>query len=158
MSIASINDLPMFDGDIEAKGLPASVVSLREQIRAADAVMLSLPEYNYSFSAAIKNALDWASRTYPGDKSVLSGKPASVVSAAGGSGGIRAQAAFRSVAWGTNLMLMNHPEVAIRIFEAPAKFDGEGNVTDEKVMAAMNAHVQALAAWARKFKQTDSKL
>lgn len=86
--------LPLYDGDIEsADGIPNSVTKLAEQIKTADAVIISTPEYNQSLSGVLKNALDWVSRV-PGD--VWLDKPVGLMSAAAGrSGGARANYALR---------------------------------------------------------------
>ena len=55
-------DLPLYNGDVEEAGMPEKVVRLVEQIRAADAVVISSPEYNRGISGVMKNALDWISR------------------------------------------------------------------------------------------------
>ncbi|MEP5088135.1 MAG: NADPH-dependent FMN reductase, partial [Paracoccaceae bacterium] len=57
-------DFPLYNGDNEAaEGVPASVQILADQIAAADAVVISTPEYNKGLSGVLKNALDWVSRT-----------------------------------------------------------------------------------------------
>ena len=58
--------LPLYDGDVEAQGFPDAVERLAAQVRAADAVVISTPEYNKALSGALKNALDWLSRVKPG--------------------------------------------------------------------------------------------
>lgn len=56
--------LPLYDGDLEeASGIPAEVQTLADQIASHDAVVISTPEYNKGISGALKNALDWVSRT-----------------------------------------------------------------------------------------------
>jgi NAD(P)H-dependent FMN reductase len=57
--------LAVYDGDIEAKGIPESVMKLSQHIEEADAIIISSPEYNASISGPLKNAIDWASRTKP---------------------------------------------------------------------------------------------
>ncbi len=65
---------PIYDGDDEdADGVPAAVQKLSDQIAEADAVIISTPEYNKGPSGALKNALDWVSRTKPNP---WAGKPA----------------------------------------------------------------------------------
>ncbi len=87
-------DLPLYNGDVEdAQGIPAAVQTLANQIAAADAVIISTPEYNKSISGALKNALDWVSRT---KDNPWAGKPVAIMSAAAGrAGGERAQSALR---------------------------------------------------------------
>ena len=57
-----LNGVPMFHPDVEARGIPPDAESLREAVRAADAVMVACPEYNGSMTSALKNALEWLSR------------------------------------------------------------------------------------------------
>ncbi|MGH1367860.1 MAG: NADPH-dependent FMN reductase [Maritimibacter sp.] len=83
-------NLPLYNGDVEAEGIPASVTLLRDQVLAADAVVFSTPEYNKNLSGVLKNALDWLSRA-EGGRAALTGKPVSVMaSASGRAGGERA--------------------------------------------------------------------
>lgn len=55
-------NLPFYDGDVEAAGLPASVTELRERLGKAQGLLISSPEYNSSIPGGLKNAIDWASR------------------------------------------------------------------------------------------------
>jgi chromate reductase len=57
-----LTPLPIYNGDVEAEGLPDSAISLRNAIKDADAVVIATPEYNGSMSSAIKNAVELASR------------------------------------------------------------------------------------------------
>ncbi len=82
-SIADI-DLPLYNGDVEDAGYPEKVTEFVEAIRAADAIVISTPEYNKGLSGALKNALDWQSRFAPGP---LRGKPVAIMSATGGFAG-----------------------------------------------------------------------
>jgi chromate reductase len=84
----------MYDGDVEAMGLPPFVEALRSAIVRADGLLLACPEYNVSVSGALKNAIDWASRR-PG--APLDHEPTALLSAAGASGGARAQRHLRDV-------------------------------------------------------------
>lgn len=62
VSLFALNDIPMYNGDLETQALPQSVVALKEAISQADGLIICSPEYNYSTSGVLKNALDWASR------------------------------------------------------------------------------------------------
>src|SRR4051812_8336068 len=62
LTIASIRDVPLYDGDVEAAGVPAGVQRLKEQIASADGLLLATPEYNNSMPGVLKNAIDWVSR------------------------------------------------------------------------------------------------
>ncbi len=87
--------VPPFDADDE--DTPAAVVvALRQSVSAADAVLISTPEYNGSIPGQLKNALDWASR--PVATNPFRNKPVAVVSASTGSfGGVWAQAELKKV-------------------------------------------------------------
>ncbi len=105
-------DIPLYNGDVEeADGIPATVQVLADQIAAADAVVISTPEYNQSFSGVLKNALDWVSRT---DGAPWAGKPVALVSvAAGRAGGARAQYALRLAMTPFRPRLLMGPEVMV---------------------------------------------
>jgi chromate reductase len=58
--------MPVYDGDIEAAtGIPAGTAALGKKILAADALIISTPEYNGSIPGVLKNAIDWLSREEP---------------------------------------------------------------------------------------------
>jgi chromate reductase, NAD(P)H dehydrogenase (quinone) len=91
-----LGEIPPYDEDVEAGGVPAVVAELRDAIHDADAVLIATPEYNHSIPGQLKNALDWASR--PAGQSALNGKPAAVVGASTGMfGAVWAQAELRKV-------------------------------------------------------------
>ena len=62
IEICSLADLPIYNGDVEAAGMPQPVQRFKERIRASDALLIATPEYNFSMPGLLKNALDWASR------------------------------------------------------------------------------------------------
>jgi len=120
--------LPLYDGDLEAaEGIPASVQTLADQIAAADAVIISTPEYNKAPPGVLKNALDWVSRTKGGP---WSGKPVAIMSAAAGrAGGERAQFALRLMMTPFRPNIVQGPEV---LLAASGKaFDDDGNLIEE---------------------------
>jgi len=93
---AGLAEIPPYDEDVEAHGVPVAVAELREAVHAADAVLLATPEYNHSIPGQLKNALDWVSR--PAGESALSGKPAAAIGASTGMfGAVWAQAEARKV-------------------------------------------------------------
>ncbi len=134
--------LPLYDGDLEERGMPDGVLTFCDQIRAADAIVISTPEYNKNPSGVLKNALDWVSRVRPVP---LVGKPVAVVSAAAGlAGGQRATAAFWLMLIPFKVRLVAEVEVAVG--NAGSRFDGDGRLTDEKLQAALEKQMTALRA------------
>jgi chromate reductase len=54
----ALSDLPHFNPDLEDYEPPA-VTDLRAQVRWADGLLISSPEYAHGVPGAMKNALDW---------------------------------------------------------------------------------------------------
>ena len=54
-----IRDLPHFNPEIEASGVPPAVADWRRAIAASDALLIASPEYGHSLPGALKNAIDW---------------------------------------------------------------------------------------------------
>ena len=99
LEAATIRDIPLYDGDVEAKtGIPAPVAALKDQIAAADGLLLITPEYNNSIPGVFKNAIDWLSRPPADIGRVFGGRPVAVIGASpGGFGTILAQNAWLPV-------------------------------------------------------------
>lgn len=127
MKVATIGDIPLFNQDVFDAGLPESAKRLRAEVAEADGVLIASPEYNFSLTPALKNAIDWASRP---PNQVWQDKPIAVFSASGGPlGGARVQYDLRRILgqlWGH---VLPRPEVFIG--SAQSKFDAQGKLTDE---------------------------
>jgi NAD(P)H-dependent FMN reductase len=54
-----IRELPHFDPDLEASGVPGAVLAWRSALSECDAVLIASPEYGHSLPGALKNAIDW---------------------------------------------------------------------------------------------------
>jgi chromate reductase len=127
IEIFELDGIPGFNQD-EERNPPQKVIDLKNRIRAADAILLVTPEYNYGVPGVLKNAIDWASRPY-GD-SAWNGKPVAIMSAAlSMGGGVRAQYQLRQSFVFLNMDAVVQPEVAIG--NASERFDKEGNLLDE---------------------------
>lgn len=136
-------DLPLYNGDTEeAEGVPAAVQTLSEQIAGADAVLISTPEYNKGPSGALKNALDWISRT---DGSPWTDKPVAVMSAAAGrAGGERAQMVLRGYMVPFRTRILQGPEIHLAAsYEA---FDDKGHLTGEMYIKGLTQLMKNLRA------------
>ena len=81
ISLADISAVPLYNGDDQSTGFPAAVTGLGDQIRAADAVLIATPEYNYSIPGVLKNTIDWLSRV---ENQPFEGKPVGIMGAAMG--------------------------------------------------------------------------
>ncbi|KAK6928910.1 NADPH-dependent FMN reductase-like, partial [Dillenia turbinata] len=144
IKFVDISSLPFINTDLEVNGtFPPAVQDFRKTILQADAVLFATPEYNYSITPPLKNAIDWASRP----PNVWADKAAAIVSAAGSSGGSRAQYHLRQIGVFLDLHFINKPELFIKAFEPPRKFDSEGNLIDAETIDKLKAILFALQAF-----------
>lgn len=149
LEICDLAPIPLFNEDVEREGYPAAVQDFKERIAAADALLISTPEYNYSIPGVLKNALDWASR--PPGQSPLAGKPLAIMGVSTGYfGTIRAQYHLRQFCVILNMHPVNSPEVFIP--GAAAKFDQEGRLTDGMFLEGISKLLQALQEWTVKLR------
>src|SRR5262245_35958342 len=127
LELFDLDGIPPFNQD-EERNAPQKVAQLKQKIRAADAILLATPEYNYGIPGVLKNAIDWASRPYRDN--AWDGKPVALMSAAlSMGGGVRAQYQLRQAFVFLNMDAVVQPEVAIP--NAMQRFDAQGNLTDE---------------------------
>lgn len=146
LEIADLAGIPPFNQDEERQPPPA-VVELKRRVRAADAILISTPEYNFSIPGVLKNAIDWASR--PHGDSAWTGKPVAVMGASVGMlGSARAQYHLRQVFVFLDMHPVNRPEVMIAT--AAQRFDERGQLTDERTRELVRELLAALAAWTRR--------
>ena len=145
---AEIGDLPLYNDDVRQAGYPPPVERLRSQLTAADAILLVTPEYNYSVSGVMKNAIDWASRP---PNQPFDGKPVAIMGASGGLlGTARAQYHLRQMLVFLNAHPINKPEVMIG--QAAQKFDEAGRLTDEPTREFVSKLLVSLAAWTERLR------
>ena len=146
INIHDISNFPPFNQDEDAQP-PQIVTDLKAAVRAADAVIFSSPEYNYSVPGHLKNVIDWASRPY-GD-SAWDGKPALIMGASPGAiGTARMQYHLRQTMVFLNMHPLNKPEIMIS--NCSGKFDAAGVLTDEKTREHIRKALDALVQWTRR--------
>ncbi|XP_043692526.1 NADPH:quinone oxidoreductase-like [Telopea speciosissima] len=144
---ADISPLPFINTDLEVDGTyPPVVEAFRQKILAADCFLFASPEYNYSITPPLKNAIDWASRP----PNVWAGKPAAIVSAGGGFGGGRAQYHLRQIGVYLDLHFINKPEFFLNAFQPPQKFDSDGNLLDAEAKERLKLVLLSLQAFTLK--------
>ncbi|MCZ4353364.1 NAD(P)H-dependent oxidoreductase [Roseovarius aestuarii] len=120
-------DLPLYNGDVEAQGIPDKVQRLMDQVKSADALLIASPEYNKGITGVLKNALDWLSRANP---SVLKDHKAVILSAAGGrTGGETAHFMTHSILTQLQVNVVHGP--LILVATAQDFFDEDGHLTND---------------------------
>ena len=125
--------LPVFNEDIEsASGMPDEAKALKKLFLEHDALLISAPEYNSSITAALKNAIDWVSRTESKDEPMVAafaGKTAALLAASpGGFGGLRGLVHVRAIL--ENIQVTVLPD-QIAVPKAHEAFNGDGTLKDD---------------------------
>ncbi len=142
-----LGGIPLFNEDAE-NAQPERVRTLKEKIRAADALLIATPEYNNSMPGVLKNAIDWASR--PAGDNSFDDKPVALMSAGGTVGGARAQLALRQAFVFLNMHPINKPTVIVT--NAKTRVDPSGEFTDPAIRDGIKQLLVALEAWTRRLK------
>ena len=138
-------DLPLYNGDVEAQGLPDKVQTLSNQIAGAEAVIISCPEYNKALSGGMKNARDWVSRS---KGSPWRDKPVAIMSAtAGRAGGERSQSSLRLCLNPFRPIVIPGPEVLIA--GSSEAFDENGELINAASVRMLTDLMDQLRAMAR---------
>ena len=146
LTIGTIAGIPLYDADVEnERGLPEAVTTLKEQLAAADGLLLVTPEYNNSIPGVLKNALDWVSRPPQDIARVFGDKHVTLIGATPGPGGTRVSQA----AWLPVLRAMGtRPWFGKQLYVAGAGqvLDEAGTLTDEKIKKLLSDFMAAFAA------------
>ena len=131
---------PLFSEDVEAElGMPDTAQAFKQLLIEHDGVLIASPEYNSAFSAALKNAMDWASRGAEGEAPLAAfrGKTAQLMAASPGAlGGLRGLVSLRSLLG--NLGMHVHPTQQA-ISKVHTLIDEQGVVSDEKTIAKLHS-------------------
>lgn len=148
IEVIRLNDLPMFNEDIE-KDPPKAVREFKDKLRNSDAVIIVSPEYNHSIPGGMKNALDWCSRV---DR-VFVDKPVMVIGASNGNvGTARSQGVLRQVLNAPGLSAMVLPGNHVLIPNVQDSFDEDGKYIDEKTIKYLDKVIENLVKWSDRIK------
>jgi chromate reductase, NAD(P)H dehydrogenase (quinone) len=146
IDIEELDDIPLFNADLDAVSPPEGVTRLRQAVQTADGLLLVTPEYNHGVPGVMKNAIDWLSQ--PLRQSVLDGKPTALMGASTGlAGTARGQAQLRQAFVLTNTPAMLRPEVLVG--RAQDRFDATGRLTDEGTRVFVGSFLEQFAIWIR---------
>ena len=148
LEIGSIAEIPLYDGDVEAEGIPAPVAALKDKVAAANGLLLVSPEYNNSIPGVFKNAIDWLSRPSSDIARIFRGKPVALIGASPGNfGTILSQAAWLPVL--RTLGAEHWAEGRLMVSRAGDMFDGEGNLVDDEVREKLAKYLAGFVAHLR---------
>ena len=146
LELRTLHGIPVYDGDLEAEGMPEAVTTLRAAIGAADALLIGSPEYNNSIPGALKNGLDWLSRPPAEGTKLFAGRPTALMGASpGGFGTLLSQNAMLPVlrSLGCDFWMGGR----LMVSRAGAVFDADGKIVDDKVREQLRQFLQGFAAF-----------
>jgi chromate reductase len=144
VKVISLKDFPMpvYDQDwFDEHGFPDSVLQVKALMKGHDGFLIASPEYNGSISGALKNAIDWVSRSEPGEAplalSCFKGKTAALMATSpGGLGGLRGLSHVRAILEGVGVLVIPDQKALPNAFKI---FDEAGKLTDEPQRDAIAA-------------------
>ena len=148
LEIAAIRGIPLYDGDVEAQGIPAAVNSLKEAVVTADGVLLVTPEYNNSIPGVFKNAIDWLSRPASDAKRVFGGRRFAIIGASPSAfGTVLSQAAWLPVMRTLGVQLWTGGRLAVA--RAGVVFDELGRLKDGLIEEQLKQYLAGYVGWLR---------
>jgi len=152
MTLGTIQGIPLYNADIEKKeGIPAAVEKLKDQITAADGLLIVTPENNNSMPGVFKNAIDWLTRPPEDRARIFANRPVGLMGATPGSFGT----AFSQYAWLPVLRVLGTQVWSGRLLwvsGAMKKFDGEGNLTDDSVKKQLSKYMHGFSDFVERLK------
>jgi chromate reductase len=147
VTLIDLRDFPMpiYDGDLEAVGLPENVRRLKSLFSEHHGLLIASPEYNGSIPGLLKNTIDWVSRVAPGERPLASftDKVAGLLSASpGAAGGMRGLVHLRASLTHINVLVLPQQ---VSVSKAHEAFGPEGSLKDAKQQAAVQSVGKRLA-------------
>ena len=138
--------MPIYNGDLESEeGLPEKGVALKELFLNHDGIFIASPEYNGSFSALLKNSLDWISRKQADDEPMLAafyGKVFALTAASPGAyGGLRGLVPLTMLL--NNIFAHVLPQ-QYAMSQAMEAFDDQGNLRRERDIESLSRVIDQL--------------
>jgi len=141
LALHDVADVPLYNGDLEDAGVPASVQALHEAVGAADGLLLFSPEYNGSFPAVTKNVIDWLTRP---PKSWEGTAVSMVVTTPGPRAGQSFRGHFDTIMGFQPVRLL----ASHGIGSYGEKLDDQGELVDTEAVAELTEFVARFAAFA----------
>jgi len=149
LEVASIRGVPLYDGDVEAQGIPASVSQLKEAVVAADGVLLVTPEYNNSIPGVFKNVIDWLSRPPADARRVFGNRRFAIIGASPGAYGTTlSQSAWLPVMRTLGVQLWTGGRLMVS--RANTVFDESGTLKDATTEEALKQFLLGYVTFLRR--------
>jgi len=148
LAVRTLHGIPLYNADEESKdGIPEVVTDLKDEIAAADGLIIATPEYNNSIPGVLKNGIDWMTRPPADIKRVFGGKPVAMIGATpGGFGTILSQNAWLPILRYLGVRPWN--EGRLLVSRAQVLFDEDGNLIDEKTREQLREFIEGFRNFA----------
>jgi NAD(P)H-dependent FMN reductase len=138
-----IDLLPYYNSDLDTPAtVPDVCTAWRDDVAAADALFLAVPEYNYGPSGVLKNAVDWLTR--PLGEHAIRDKVIAVVTSAGRGGGSHVQPPLIEILGLLGNTMVTEP--AIMIATGNDRISSDGTTTDPEIEALVKARLDGIVA------------
>ena len=140
VTVVNLSDfnMPIFNEDDEAEhGIPEGAMAFKKLLIEHDGFLIASPEYNSSYSALLKNSIDWASRRSEGEKPLeaYKGKVAGIMAASDGAlGGLRGLVSVRMLLENIGTMVLPTQKAVSKV---SSLLDESGELADEKTQVAL---------------------
>jgi chromate reductase len=146
IELFALDEIPLYNADLDGATPPAAVAGLKEAISQADGLVVCSPEYNYGMPGVLKNAIDWLSRPPADIPRVFRGLPLGFIGATPGMGGtLLSQAAWLPVF--RILGVLPFFEGRVIVAGAGKVFDETGSVVDSGTSARVREYTESFAAF-----------
>lgn len=153
LEIGTIKGIPLYDGDVEAQGIPESVVKLKERVVATDGLLLVTPEYNNSVPGVFKNAIDWLTRPPADIPRVFAKRPVGIIGASpGGFGTLLSQTAWLPVL--KTLGTAAYFGGRLQLSRAGDVFNNEGTLVDERIREQLKKYLAGFSEFVATARRT----
>jgi chromate reductase, NAD(P)H dehydrogenase (quinone) len=152
IDVGTIRGIPLYDADVEAQGIPASVATLKDQVASADGLLFATPEYNNSIPGVFKNAVDWLARPPADVPRLFREKPIAIMGASPGRfGTLLSQTAWLPIV--RTLGMKPWYGMTLYVSDAAKVFDVSGTLIDpdvrERLKQFMTGYASYVASLAR---------
>ncbi len=145
LEILNITDIPLYNEDLW-NNTPISVIEFKDKVKECNSIIISTPEYNYSYSGVTKNLIDWLSR----NPNVLDKKVIGIMGASiGFSGTARAQLQLRPVLTALNTYVLSKPEIYLSYSET--KFNKDGKLIDNDTINKIKEYAEEFISFSSNF-------
>ncbi|WP_347754310.1 NADPH-dependent FMN reductase [Agrococcus sp. ProA11] len=145
-SFIEIDTLGLYNRELD-DNYPPEATALKQQIEAADGILIVTPEYNRSIPGTLKNAIDWASRPYGSNS--FARKPVGIAGASpGGIGTAVGQQQLKAIMSYCNAPLMNEIEAYVTFDEDD--YDADDNVVNESTKQFLQDYMHAFDDFVRR--------